>query len=136
MSTWAERYDAALMKTFGTPARALVRGEGPWVWDSDGTRYLDLLGGIAVNALGHAHPRLVAAIADQAGTLTHVSNLFTTRAQIDLAEKLDALYEYMGRRLLEGNARNDPDALDEVIRLLREVKSGWDAIPEMLRQAS
>ena len=42
----------------------------------------------------------------------------------------------MGRRLLEGNARNDPDALDEVIRLLREVKSGWDAIPEMLRQAS
>ena len=54
----------------------------------------------------------------------------------DLAEKLDALYEYMGRRLLEGNARNDPDALDEVIRLLREVKSGWDAIPEMLRQAS
>ena len=91
MSTWAERYDAALMKTFGTPARALVRGEGPWVWDSDGTRYLDLLGGIAVNALGHAHPRLTAAIADQVGTLTHVSNLFTTRAQIDLAEKLDAL---------------------------------------------
>jgi len=54
----------------------------------------------------------------------------------DLSERLDALYEYMNRRLLEANLRNDPDALDEVIRLLREVKSGWDAIPEMLRQAS
>lgn len=54
----------------------------------------------------------------------------------DLAEKLDALYEYMNRRLLEGNARNDLDALDEVSRLLREIKSGWDAIPELLRRAS
>lgn len=54
----------------------------------------------------------------------------------DLAGKLDSLYEYMCRRLLEGNARNNLDALDEVIRLLREIKSGWDAIPEVLRQAS
>lgn len=54
----------------------------------------------------------------------------------DLAEKLEALYEYMNRRLLEGNARNDLDALDEVSRLLREIKSGWDAIPELLRRAS
>ncbi|WP_269779566.1 acetylornithine transaminase [Propioniciclava soli] len=85
------RYGDALMTTFGTPARALVRGEGPYVWDAEGRRYLDLLGGIAVNALGHAHPRLVAAIADQAATLVHVSNLFTSRVQVDLAEKLDAL---------------------------------------------
>lgn len=55
------RYGSALMNTFGTPPRVLVRGEGPYVWDADGVRYLDLLGGIAVNALGHAHPRLVAA---------------------------------------------------------------------------
>ncbi|MBK1719484.1 flagellar export chaperone FliS [Thiocystis violacea] len=54
----------------------------------------------------------------------------------DLAEKLEMLYEYMSRRLLEGNMRNDPSALDEVSRLLREIKSGWDAIPGMLRQAS
>ncbi|MDN5571655.1 MAG: acetylornithine transaminase [Propionibacteriaceae bacterium] len=79
------------MNTFGTPTRVLVRGEGPYVWDADGVRYLDLLGGIAVNALGHAHPRLVAAIAEQAATLGHVSNLFTSPQQIELAEKLDAL---------------------------------------------
>lgn len=85
------RYETALMNTFGTPPRVLERGEGPWVWDVDGTRYLDLLGGIAVNALGHCHPRLVAAIAEQAATLMHVSNLFTTAPQIELAERLDAL---------------------------------------------
>ncbi|MFV0452917.1 MAG: acetylornithine transaminase [Propioniciclava sp.] len=89
--TYLDRYDAALMQTFGTPGRVLVRGERLHVWDADGTRYLDLLGGIAVNALGHAHPRLVAALADQAATLGHVSNLFTTPQQIALAEKLAAL---------------------------------------------
>ncbi|MBK5964132.1 flagellar export chaperone FliS [Thiocystis minor] len=55
---------------------------------------------------------------------------------VDLAEKLEALYEYMNRRLLEGNAHNDLAALDEVSQLLREIKSGWDAIPELLRRAS
>ena len=91
MTTMLERYGDAMMNAFGTPQRVLVRGEGPYVWDAEGMRYLDLLGGIAVNALGHCHPRLVAAIADQAGTLMHVSNLFTTPLQIELAERLDAL---------------------------------------------
>lgn len=85
------RYGSALMNTFGTPPRVLARGEGAWVWDVDGHRYLDLLGGIAVNALGHCHPRLVAAISEQAGTLMHISNLFTSAPQIELAERLDAL---------------------------------------------
>ena len=85
------RYDAALMQTFGTPPRVLVRGEGPHVWDADGNRYLDLLAGIAVNSLGHAHPRLVAALADQAAHLVHISNLFTSPQQVALAERLDAL---------------------------------------------
>ncbi|MFP5416722.1 MAG: acetylornithine transaminase [Actinomycetes bacterium] len=85
------RYEAALMQTFGTPPRVLVRGEGSWVWDADGVRYLDLLAGIAVNSLGHAHPRLVDAIAEQAGRLMHVSNLFTSVEQVALAERLDAL---------------------------------------------
>lgn len=89
--SYLQRYGSALMQTFGTPSRVLVRGEGVHVWDADGNRYLDLLGGIAVNALGHAHPRLVAAIAEQAATLGHVSNLFTSPQQIALAEKLDSL---------------------------------------------
>lgn len=88
---WADRYTHALMNTFGPPRRVLVRGEGPYVWDADGRRYLDLLGGIAVNVLGHAHPTLTAAISAQLGTLGHVSNFFATPPQIALAERLIAL---------------------------------------------
>ncbi|MGZ4494116.1 MAG: acetylornithine transaminase [Nocardioides sp.] len=83
-----ERYGNALMNTFGPPKLVLTRGEGPYVWDADGTRYLDLLGGIAVNALGHAHPALVDAVSDQLRTLGHVSNFFATEPQVALAEKL------------------------------------------------
>jgi len=88
---WTERYAHALMNTFGTPKRVLVRGEGAYVWDADGKRYLDLLAGIAVNALGHAHPTLTAAISAQLGTLGHVSNFFATPVQVALAERLLAL---------------------------------------------
>lgn len=83
-----QRYTGSLMNTFGPPQRVLVRGEGAHVWDADGARYLDLLGGIAVNALGHAHPTLVSAVAAQLGTLGHVSNFFATPTQITLAERL------------------------------------------------
>ncbi len=83
-----ERCAASVMNTFGTPKLALVRGEGPYVWDAEGTRYLDLLGGIAVNALGHAHPALVAAVTDQLSTLGHVSNFFLSEPQVRLAERL------------------------------------------------
>ncbi|WP_062308438.1 acetylornithine transaminase [Demequina subtropica] len=83
-----QRYGHALMGTYGEPMRVLTRGEGSWVWDADGNRYLDLLGGIAVNALGHAHPAWVAAIAQQAGTLAQASNFFATEPQIRLAERL------------------------------------------------
>ncbi len=85
---WVERYQGAVMDTFGPPSRVLVRGEGVYVWDADGKRYLDLLAGIAVNALGHAHPTLTAAISAQLGTLGHVSNFFGTPTQIALAERL------------------------------------------------
>jgi len=66
----------------------LTRGEGPYVWDDAGTRYLDLLGGIAVNSLGHAHPALVGAVTEQLQTLGHVSNFFATDPQVTLAERL------------------------------------------------
>lgn len=85
---WVERYQGAVMDTFGPPSRVLVRGEGAYVWDADGKRYLDLLAGIAVNALGHAHPTLTAAISAQLGTLGHVSNFFGSPTQIALAERL------------------------------------------------
>lgn len=85
---WTQRYSAAVMDTFGPPQRVLVRGDGVYVWDADGTRYLDLLAGIAVNALGHAHPTLTAAISAQLGTLGHVSNFFATPTQVALAERL------------------------------------------------
>ncbi|WP_405002534.1 acetylornithine transaminase [Georgenia satyanarayanai] len=87
-AVWAERYTGALMNTFGPPQRVLVRGEGAWVWDADGGRYLDLLAGIAVNSLGHAHPTLVSAVSAQLGTLGHVSNFFATPTQVHLAERL------------------------------------------------
>ncbi|MCC3280524.1 MULTISPECIES: acetylornithine transaminase [unclassified Arthrobacter] len=85
---WLHRYDTALMGVFGAPQRVLVRGSGCYVEDADGKQYLDLLAGIAVNALGHAHPALVSAVSGQLGTLGHVSNFFTSPAQVLLAERL------------------------------------------------
>lgn len=84
----SERHGQALMGTYGTPQRVLVRGEGAYVWDADGRRYLDLLAGIATNALGHAHPLLVSAVTAQLATLGHVSNFFATAPQVALAERL------------------------------------------------
>ncbi len=88
---WTGRYTRAVMNTFGSPQRVLVRGEGCYVWDADGNRYLDLLAGIAVNALGHAHPFLTSAVTAQLATLGHVSNFFATAPQVALAERLLAL---------------------------------------------
>src|SRR6478609_3445538 len=90
-ASWLERYEHSLLTVFGRPKTVLERGEGCYVWDVDGNRYLDLLGGIAVNTLGHAHPALTSAVAEQASRLVHVSNFFTTPAQVELAEKLLAL---------------------------------------------
>jgi len=89
--TLKDRYTEAVMNTFGPPKLTLVRGEGVRVWDDTGKEYLDLLGGIAVNALGHGHPALVAAVTHQLETLGHVSNFFATEPQVSLAERLLAL---------------------------------------------
>ena len=85
---WLARYTDAVMNTFGTPSRVLVRGSGAHVWDADGQEYIDLLAGIAVNCLGHAHPAIIRAVTDQLAELGHVSNFFTTPAQVNLAEEL------------------------------------------------
>jgi acetylornithine/N-succinyldiaminopimelate aminotransferase len=87
-ASYLDRYRSSLTGVFGAPSRVLVKGEGIHVWDADGRRYADFLGGIAVNALGHAHPALVRAVTGQLGTLGHISNLFTSAPQIALAERL------------------------------------------------
>ncbi|MGO3072977.1 MAG: acetylornithine transaminase [Brevibacterium linens] len=86
--TWRDDFSRVLSPVFGSPQLDIVRGEGCYVWDASGKQYLDLLAGIAVNALGHCHPAWVKAITEQASTLGHISNFFTSPAQIGLAEKL------------------------------------------------
>ena len=77
-----------LMNTYNPLPVAFARGEGVWLWDVNGKRYLDALAGIAVSGLGHAHPKLVKAIADQASRLIHTSNLVRVPEQSALADKL------------------------------------------------
>ena len=81
------RYAGAMVQVFGTPQLVLASGHGCWVTDVDGKRYLDLLSGIAVNALGHGHPALVQAVTKQAESAIHVSNFFTSEPAIALAER-------------------------------------------------
>lgn len=88
MSSLQQRHVGAVMNTFGPPQLGLVRGEGAKVWDEDGKEYVDWYAGIAVNALGHAHPALVEAVTTQLATLGHVSNFFATEPQVRLAEQL------------------------------------------------
>lgn len=80
-----------LMNTYGRQAVAFEKGEGSWLWDTNGKRYLDALAGIAVNGLGHAHPRLVTAIAKQAGRVIHTSNIYQVPLQEALATRLAAI---------------------------------------------
>ena len=80
----------ALMNTYGTKAATLVKGEGAWLWDANGNKYLDALSGIAVCGLGHSHPAIAEAVAEQASVLTHCSNFFAIPNQVALADKLCA----------------------------------------------
>ncbi len=80
-----------LMPTYGPPPVMFVRGEGCWLWDRNDQHYLDFLSGIAVVSLGHAHPRVADAVAEQARTLCHVSNLYATEPQMHVARTIDRL---------------------------------------------
>lgn len=91
MNDWQQRFDVRIMRSMGMPLAKLERGEGAWVWDDAGNRYLDFLAGIAVNSLGHAHPVFVEAVATQAGRLAHVSNYFMTEPALELAERITRL---------------------------------------------
>ncbi|GGQ40418.1 acetylornithine aminotransferase [Actinomadura coerulea] len=91
MSGLGERFEAAFMPNYGVPPVALARGEGCRVWDTGGREYLDLIAGIAVSSLGHAHPALVEAVSSQAAALAHTSNLFLNEPEVLLAERLREL---------------------------------------------
>ncbi len=85
------RWDQAMAPNYGTPGVELAHGRGARVWDSDGNEYVDLLAGIAVNVLGHAHPAIVAAVTQQVGQLAHTSNLYANGPSLKLAERLQVL---------------------------------------------
>ncbi|MCZ7417948.1 acetylornithine transaminase [Verrucosispora sp. WMMA2121] len=97
MSALVSRWRQAMMDNYGTPPLALVSGSGAVVVDEAGREYVDLLGGIAVNSLGHAHPTVVAAVSKQVATLGHVSNLYVCEPPVALAELLLALAGRPGR---------------------------------------
>ena len=117
-ATYLQRYAGSMMGVYGRPKTVLTRGQGCYVWDGDGNRYLDLLAGIAVNVLGHGHPAVVGAICQQAASLIHVSNFFATPPQIELAERLLAV-----AGALKGSAvffaNSGSEAVEAAIKLSR-----------------
>jgi len=113
---WTTRYQGAVMNTFGPPQTVLVRGEGSRVWDADGREYLDLLAGIAVNALGHGHPAIVEAVTTQLTTLGHTSNFFATEPQVRLAEKLVSLVGHDARVFFTNSGAEANEAAFKITR--------------------
>ncbi|WP_431875050.1 acetylornithine transaminase [Micromonospora marina] len=117
MSTLVQRWNATMMDNYGTPPLALVSGSGAVVVDESGREYVDLLGGIAVNALGHAHPAVVAAVSRQVATLGHVSNLFVAEPPVALAELLLALAGRPGRVFFANSGAEANEAAFKLSRL-------------------
>ncbi|WP_280398137.1 acetylornithine transaminase [Nocardia carnea] len=93
-----QRWSNVMMRNYATPEVVLTRGNGAVVYDADGNRYVDFVGGIAVNSLGHAHQAILSAVMDQLGTLGHVSNLYGSEPVIELAESLLAHFGDGGGR--------------------------------------
>src|SRR5215469_3137182 len=119
-----DRYAATMMPNYGVPELVLTKGEGCVVWDTDGNSYLDLVGGIAVSALGHAHPAIVAAVSEQVGKLAHISNLYAHEGQITLAERLLGLLgpvvQGAGGRVFFANSGTE--ANEAAVKLVRRVQ--------------
>ena len=111
-----QRFAAAMMPNYGTPPLALERGQGSRVWDADGNRYLDLIAGIAVSALGHAHPAIVSAVSDQVSKLAHTSNLFVHEPGVLLAEKLLSLLHADARVFFCNSGTEANEAALKIVR--------------------
>ncbi len=112
-----ERWESSIADTYGTPNMVLVRGDGIAVWDAEGREYLDLLAGIAVNALGHAHPAVIEAVTRQLATLGHTSNLAATLPAINLAERLLELNGREGRVFFANSGAEANEAAFKLSRL-------------------
>jgi acetylornithine/N-succinyldiaminopimelate aminotransferase len=127
MTDLAKRWDAVMMGNYGTPAVALVRGEGATVWDDDGRSYVDLVGGIAVNVLGHAHPAVVEAVTRQVAQLGHTSNLAMHEPGVRLAERLVGLLGLPDARVLFCNS--GAEANEAGLKVSRRLRpgGGWVA---------
>jgi acetylornithine/N-succinyldiaminopimelate aminotransferase len=110
------RFQAALMPNYGVPPVALERGEGCQVWDADGNSYTDLIAGIAVSALGHAHPAVTEAVSRQVRAIAHTSNLFLHEAEVALAERLLGLLGHDGRVFF---ANSGTEANEAALKLVR-----------------
>ncbi|GAA4687016.1 acetylornithine aminotransferase [Phytohabitans rumicis] len=112
-----DRWTQSMMDNYGTPPLGLVRGEGAVVYDESGRSYVDLLGGIAVNVLGHAHPAVVAAVSKQVAALGHVSNLYVAEPPVALAELLLALAGRQGRVFFANSGSEVNEAAFKLSRL-------------------
>ncbi|MFF3324241.1 acetylornithine transaminase [Streptomyces sp. NPDC002889] len=112
-----QRWHGVMTDNYGTPKLSLVRGEGARVWDADGTEYTDFVGGIAVNALGHAHPAVVEAVSRQIASLGHVSNLYVAEPPVALAERLIQLFGRPGRVYFANSGAEANEAAFKIGRL-------------------
>jgi acetylornithine aminotransferase len=116
------QWQSALMDNYGTPGLTLVRGEGSNVWDADGNKYLDLVSGIAVNALGHAHPAIVEAVTAQIGLLGHTSNLYVNQPTVELAQALLDVAGLTGKVLFCNSGAEANEAALKMTRLTGRTK--------------
>jgi acetylornithine/N-succinyldiaminopimelate aminotransferase len=117
MSSFTDRWSQSMMNNYGTPSLGLIAGSGSVVVGEDGKEYVDMLGGIAVNALGHSHPAVVAAVSQQVATLGHVSNLFIAEPPLALAELLLVLAGRPGRVLFGNSGAEANEAAFKLSRL-------------------
>ncbi len=113
-----KRFAAAFMPNYGVPPLAISRGQGCRVWDADGREYLDLIAGIAVSALGHAHPAIVEAVSHQVAEVAHTSNLFLHEREIELAERILSLLDADGRVFF---ANSGAEANEAAVKLVRRI---------------
>lgn len=119
--TWQEDFERDMLSNWALPPVLFVEGEGSWLTDNHGKKYLDFLAGIAVNALGHAHPVFVNALEEQASTLGHISNLFASKPELKLAAKLKQIAG-TGERGRVFFANSGTEAIEASLKLARKHK--------------